>query len=452
MRKVCERELVYKRDQSALALAEEYIFKHALLRDVTYETVLLRDRQRLHALAAEWLSRHAGDRLNEFQEMIADHRQLAGDTCGAAEVYADAGRRALESGRSSSAHRLLRLAVHLWNETSTRPTTETLIALAQACLQVGELNAAESVLGPLLETRLTDEQRATALYFTSWVAADRGDYDRERTILADALPLAESVGGKVLARTLVGVAWSQANAGELDDARAAAERGLATAIAIADPIERGRGLMAISSVTRLAGDYDESERYLREALILAEQTGDLELQCSARGNLGVVQHLIGDATGSIDAYRAAEPFYLAELEMSTRLGLRQAQLICHANLAQLYLRLDRPSETGPHLDIALRDALDTGRTADLGLCVIIEADRRLRAGDVDGALMLVGALRADPRAGVIDHQEIERFLERAALDPEVVDRGMQRGHGRDLVDLGRAILRDRTDDERSPLS
>ena len=102
---------------------------------------------------------------------------------------------------------------------------------------------------PLLETPLTDEQRATALYFTSWIAADRGDYDRERTILADALPLAESVGGKILSWALVGVAWSQANAGELDEARASAERGLATAIAIDDPIERGRGLMAISSVT-----------------------------------------------------------------------------------------------------------------------------------------------------------------------------------------------------------
>ncbi len=41
----------------------EYLFKHALLRDVAYETVLLQDRERLHGLAAEWIQRRAGDRL-----------------------------------------------------------------------------------------------------------------------------------------------------------------------------------------------------------------------------------------------------------------------------------------------------------------------------------------------------------------------------------------------------
>ena len=37
---VRERELIFRREHSAFAGAEEYIFKHALLRDVTYETVL----------------------------------------------------------------------------------------------------------------------------------------------------------------------------------------------------------------------------------------------------------------------------------------------------------------------------------------------------------------------------------------------------------------------------
>ena len=70
----------------------------------------------------------------------------------------------------------------------------------------------------------------------------------------------------------------------------------------ADPIRAGRGLMTIAAVTRLAGDYAESERCLHEAIALAREIGDLELENSARGNLGVIHHLVGDATGSIDAY------------------------------------------------------------------------------------------------------------------------------------------------------
>ena len=41
---------------SAFAGTHEYIFKHALLRDVTYETVLKRLRRAYHELAAEWLA------------------------------------------------------------------------------------------------------------------------------------------------------------------------------------------------------------------------------------------------------------------------------------------------------------------------------------------------------------------------------------------------------------
>lgn len=208
--------------------------------------------------------------------------------------------------------------------------------------------------------------------------------------------------------------------------------------------------MALAAVTRLAGDYDESAKWSLQALTLASAIGDLELETSARGHLGVVHHLIGDATGSIDAYLAAEDCYLAELQMSSSLGIRHQQVVCHANLAQLYLRLSRPAETGPHLDIALRYALDFGRIADLGLCLIIEADLRLQSGDVDGALMLIGALQADPRAGESDYQEIERVLERANLDHEVVDLGLRRGRGRDFVELCHEIVRSRTADAEAP--
>ena len=444
LHEACNRELIYQRDHSSLAVGEEFIFKHALLRDVTYETVLLRDRQRLHALTAEWLSHHAGDRLNEYLEMIADHRRLAGDAQEAAENYQAAGRRALDSGRSASARRLLELAVDLWTEVSTPPPTEVLLALARACVQTGDPNAAEVVITPLLTMALDAEQRAMALYLASSVASERGDYALQRSLLEAALPLAEVAGGAVLSRTLFGVAWAQANAGDFEHARASASRCLAVATASGAQLERGQALTAMARVTFYAGEYDESITWSQQALTHARAIGDLELEARAHGNLGVVHHVDGDVTGSIDSYLAAKDCYLTELEMSTRLGIRHQQVVCHANLAQLYLRLGRPAETRPHLEIALRDALDFGRTADLGQCLIIEADLRLQSGDVDGALTLIGALQADPRAGENDHQEIERLLRRAELDDAVVDLGLQRGRGRDCIELSRAILHGRT--------
>ena len=59
------RELIFRREHSSFAGTCEYIFKHALLRDVTYETVLLKNRAELHGRVARWLEANAGERLGE---------------------------------------------------------------------------------------------------------------------------------------------------------------------------------------------------------------------------------------------------------------------------------------------------------------------------------------------------------------------------------------------------
>jgi class 3 adenylate cyclase len=65
------RELVFRRERSAFAEAEEYSFKHALLREVAYESVLLRQRRQYHALVAGWIERISGARSNEYAALIA---------------------------------------------------------------------------------------------------------------------------------------------------------------------------------------------------------------------------------------------------------------------------------------------------------------------------------------------------------------------------------------------
>ena len=71
------KELLYQRQLSSFADAQEYVFKHAVLREVTYESVLKRQRQRYHELVAEWLMEHSRERLGEVTGLIADHLTLA---------------------------------------------------------------------------------------------------------------------------------------------------------------------------------------------------------------------------------------------------------------------------------------------------------------------------------------------------------------------------------------
>ncbi|NIV37664.1 MAG: hypothetical protein GWN58_52085, partial [Anaerolineae bacterium] len=91
---VRDRELVFRRERSAFAGAEEYIFKHALLRDVTYETVLLNLRRVYHGQVAQWLETAAGERIGEYLGLIARHYELAGEEEKATEYLLRAGDRA----------------------------------------------------------------------------------------------------------------------------------------------------------------------------------------------------------------------------------------------------------------------------------------------------------------------------------------------------------------------
>jgi ABC-type oligopeptide transport system substrate-binding subunit/class 3 adenylate cyclase/tetratricopeptide (TPR) repeat protein len=75
-----DREMVYRRETSIFEETREFTFKHAVLRDVTYESILKRVRRVYHNLVAEWLISHSVERRREYVGIIADHLELAGQT------------------------------------------------------------------------------------------------------------------------------------------------------------------------------------------------------------------------------------------------------------------------------------------------------------------------------------------------------------------------------------
>jgi ABC-type oligopeptide transport system substrate-binding subunit/class 3 adenylate cyclase/ribosomal protein L40E len=87
-------EMVFQRQTSAFARAQEYVFKHAVLREVTYESLLESLRSIYHGLAADWLIEQRGERAGEYSGLIADHLELAGRTAEATDYFLQAGDRA----------------------------------------------------------------------------------------------------------------------------------------------------------------------------------------------------------------------------------------------------------------------------------------------------------------------------------------------------------------------
>ena len=77
-----------------------YTFKHALVQDAAYSTLLRRDRQQLHQSIAEVVEQHFPERSAREPELLAFHFAEAGQTARAIDYWLQAGER--DIGRSAN--------------------------------------------------------------------------------------------------------------------------------------------------------------------------------------------------------------------------------------------------------------------------------------------------------------------------------------------------------------
>jgi class 3 adenylate cyclase len=94
LRALAERGFVHLRGESAFGGAGEYIFASNVLRDVVREGILGRQRRAYHALVADWLIEHSGERVDEYAGAIADHLERAEEIERAVTYLRQAGERA----------------------------------------------------------------------------------------------------------------------------------------------------------------------------------------------------------------------------------------------------------------------------------------------------------------------------------------------------------------------
>jgi len=81
----------------------EYLFKHALVQEVAYESITLRKRKELHLRVARSIEEVFGHRLNEFYGMLSYHYSKAEDMEKLEEYLMKAGEEALKSSASAEA-------------------------------------------------------------------------------------------------------------------------------------------------------------------------------------------------------------------------------------------------------------------------------------------------------------------------------------------------------------
>jgi class 3 adenylate cyclase/tetratricopeptide (TPR) repeat protein len=429
------RELVFRRHHSVFAGSEEHIFKHALLRDVTYETVLLTDRKRLHSRAASWLTAEAGDRLVEYLDTVANHHRLAGEPAAAAECFHRAARADLRRGLADSARRSVQKAIEQWTLAGASVPSDASVVLSDSLRRLGNFDAAEQALVGASAAATTDGERADVLQAARRVAGDRGDPRLERALLDEAAGVDSVLWPDAAAHVAEGLAWWELRFGDIELARRHAEEARAISERTTDVAGTAAAHGVIAAIAESAGHLDEADQHVRICLELARAIGDIHGEATARGRMGVIAHLRADARGSREDYITAIAHYDAAARLYRQLGDRMMVGVAVSNIAQARLRLgDLPGSRTAGRE-AMTDLAGLGAVDALLFCLLVEADVCLTDGDTARGLALLGIVRAHPVATHLDLQEIERILSRTALDPIEIKRGMASKTGLDLDEV-----------------
>ena len=306
-----QRELAVRRADAESTIRHaglrEYAFKHAILHQVTYETVLKRTRRDLHGRLARWFAAQTGLRANDFLALTAEHFALSGDNASAAEYHA----RAAEHAHSRFAHDGVLLHVRkalaaLEHDASSGLADSEALSLRWRLFQTRE--AALDLQGRRAEQRadldamthvaeaLNDDRKgAHAAWRRSYLALRTADWATQETNARRGMALAKRCGDDELrlrCQRLLALALAQQ--GDPHGARTLAEDALVQAQALGSRDVQAACLNALGLIaSNHQGDPVAALAFNERTLTLYRDLGNRLNEAIAQTNIGTGWALLG---------------------------------------------------------------------------------------------------------------------------------------------------------------
>jgi tetratricopeptide (TPR) repeat protein len=173
----------------------EYLFRHALVQEAAYATLLKKDRQALHRAAAEAiLALHPG-RERELAGVVAMHLEQAGDAALAAKYFVTAGEHALERFANTEAIAFFERAVKLGDPSDVDLRLRAAIGAAKADWYNGPGSGLEVLERTVAESDRADPRLvAEACFWTAFLRRQRGETPESSPALKAALDRVAQIG------------------------------------------------------------------------------------------------------------------------------------------------------------------------------------------------------------------------------------------------------------------
>lgn len=347
-----------------------YQFKHVLVCDAVYSTLLQRDRQGLHTQVGQAIERLYEDRIDGQIEVLASHYLRSALLERALHYLILAGQKSARSYINEQALQWFQQALEILQKTT--PTAEQVLqvhsGLGEALRTAGEYAAARenfqrglSTLGvqnlaDRSQARPLDPQRARTisqlLCKVSSTYVSQGNYDNALEYLQLAqklLPVENTAFDSDRASILNETGWIFFHRGEFDQAEAILQDGLRLA-------EQTGQLDVIASIlNRLAGilyqrdAIEQATRYLMRSLRLREEIGDIVAVARVNNNLGLLSWKSGNLQPALEHFQRS-------YRLQQNLGDVEGLIMVQTNLGLIEMDCGNLAGAQQHFFDALQSA------------------------------------------------------------------------------------------------
>jgi tetratricopeptide (TPR) repeat protein len=410
-----------------------YVFRHALIQDAAYASLLRRSRRELHATIASLLPDMRPMVATTAPELVAHHYEAAGASLMAARWYADAGRRACERAAFMEAISHFDSGIGLLENTDLTSEGERLLLsllILSANAHMGTSGPGGESTLPLWEQAIalaeelgdTDEL-TSALNGLATYQFDRGQLEATIELATKILELSQSSGSRVAAlRGNLSLAMARFYRGEAVLALSHCEEGLKLErdgdyFTVTYGIGHDQGTMGRSVLAWSQwwlGRPDAALATAREGLRRAEDLPSSLSQAMARHMVGFIHYERGD---SDEALAAARANVSATEELNFAFWLGTSLLVRGAQTSRL------GDETGLHdLDRAFDLLIDGSNRGggSMAFSLFAQAQQALGLNEQAIATAELGLAITDGNGQPFYDPELRRIaaMSRYTLDPD----------------------------------
>jgi class 3 adenylate cyclase/predicted ATPase len=392
-------EFIY--EQPALG-DTEYIFKHALVRDAAYASLLRTTRRQLHGRIADALKAQFPETAALEPELLARHYTEAGRTLDAIEYWLQAGRRAAERSANQEAVGHLRNGLGL---------CETLPQSIERVRQ--ELALHQALSGPLMATTgwgseesartyararelcavLGETEQLFPVFVGQWINhLTGGELQIAQEMTIQLLSLAkqyEDTTAIMNGHRMLG--WTALLLGELAEVR----RNIDKALELYVPEKHGplrfryvhdarvAGYCCLVCYQWLTGSPEQAAATGEAAIAYARHLKQANSLSFALFQVGLLAAMESDAL-------VAERCTKELLALSHEQGFRLYEIWGRAIAGWAIGKLGRRTEGASQLRQAIQALMNSGRRVYLPLYLGLLAELQIESGELDGALQALG--------------------------------------------------------------